>query len=55
MNLTPCAPLAQGIYSVRELKTPCIIGTKIATEVLKDGMTVEVDANEGIVKIIMKK
>ncbi|KKS33062.1 MAG: Phosphoenolpyruvate synthase [Parcubacteria group bacterium GW2011_GWC2_42_12] len=36
----------------RELKTSCIIGTKIATKVLKDGMMVEVDADKGIVKII---
>ena len=36
----------------RELKTPCIIGTKIATKVLKDGDLVEVDANKGIVKKI---
>ena len=36
----------------RELKKPCIIGTKIATKVLKDGDLVEVDANKGIVKIL---
>lgn len=34
----------------RELKTPCIVGTKIATRVLKDGDRVEVNADEGIVK-----
>lgn len=36
----------------RELGIPCIIGTKIATKVLRDGDLVEVDANRGIVKII---
>lgn len=36
----------------RELNIPCIIGTKIATKVLKDGDVVEVDAEKGIVKII---
>ncbi len=36
----------------RELGVPCIVGTKIATKVLKDGMIVEVDANRGVVKII---
>lgn len=36
----------------RELQKPCIVGTKIATKVLKDGEMVEVDANKGIVKII---
>ena len=34
----------------RELKTPCIIGTKIATKILRDGDYVEVNANTGIVK-----
>lgn len=36
----------------RELGVPCIIGTKIATQVLKDGMMVEVDAEQGVVRII---
>lgn len=34
----------------RELKIPCVIGTRIATKVLKDGDRVEVDANKGVVK-----
>lgn len=34
----------------RELKIPCVIGTKIATQALKDGDMVEVDANNGIVR-----
>ncbi|MFA5987967.1 MAG: PEP-utilizing enzyme, partial [Candidatus Paceibacterota bacterium] len=38
----------------RELKKPCIIGTKIATQVLKDGDLVEIDTNNGIVKILEK-
>ena len=38
----------------REMKKPCIIGTKIATQVLKDGDLVEVDADKGVVKIIKK-
>lgn len=33
----------------RELGIPCIIGTKIATEVLHDGDLVEVNANHGVV------
>jgi len=36
----------------RELNKPCIIGTKNATKILKDGDVVEVDANGGIVRII---
>jgi phosphohistidine swiveling domain-containing protein len=39
----------------RELGIPCIVGTKIATQVLQDGDLVEVDADKGIVKIIEKK
>lgn len=36
----------------RELKKPCIIGTGIATKILKDNQLVEVDADKGIIKII---
>lgn len=36
----------------REMKKPCIVGTKIATKILKDGDFVELDADKGIVKII---
>ncbi|QQG53059.1 MAG: hypothetical protein HY931_02640 [Candidatus Falkowbacteria bacterium] len=36
----------------REMKKPCVIGTKNATKILHDGDLVEVDANKGIVKII---
>jgi phosphohistidine swiveling domain-containing protein len=38
----------------RELKKPCVVGTKIATQLLKDGDEVEVDADNGVVKIIKK-
>ncbi|MDO8740123.1 MAG: PEP-utilizing enzyme [Candidatus Woesearchaeota archaeon] len=36
----------------RELKIPCIIGTKIATDILKSGDIVEIDMEKGIVKKI---
>jgi len=36
----------------RELRIPCVIGTKVATKVLHDGDLVEVDADKGIIKII---
>lgn len=36
----------------RELKKPCIVGTKIATHVFKDGDMVEVDAEKGSVRKI---
>jgi len=39
----------------RELGAPCIVGTKIATKVLKDGQLVEVDANKGVVRILKRK
>jgi len=38
----------------REMKTPCVIATKIATSVLHDGDLVEVDADKGVVRIIKK-
>ncbi|MDD5489099.1 MAG: PEP-utilizing enzyme [Candidatus Moranbacteria bacterium] len=38
----------------REFKIPCVIGTRIATKVLKDGDLVEVNADKGIVKITKK-
>ncbi len=38
----------------REFGKPCIIGTKIATRVLKDGDEVEVDATKGTVRIMKK-
>ncbi len=38
----------------RELGLPCIIGTKIATKVLKDGDLVEVDMEKGIIKVLEK-
>ncbi|MCX6706822.1 MAG: PEP-utilizing enzyme [Candidatus Woesearchaeota archaeon] len=36
----------------REMKKPCITGTKIATKIFKDGDIIEVDANHGWVRII---
>lgn len=38
----------------RELKIPCVVGTKIATKILRDGDLVEVDADEGIIKILKR-
>jgi phosphohistidine swiveling domain-containing protein len=36
----------------RELKIPCVIGTKYATKILKSGDRVEVDADNGVIRII---
>jgi len=38
----------------RELGKPCVIGTKVATQVFKDGDLVEVDADKGVVRILEK-
>jgi pyruvate,water dikinase len=42
--------LCHAAIVARELKKPCIIGTKIATQVLKDGDRVEMDTEKGIVR-----
>jgi len=34
----------------REMNTPCVIGTKIATKAFRDGDLVEVDAEKGVVR-----
>lgn len=39
----------------REMGIPCIVGTKIATDVLRDGMEVEVDATKGIIRMLKKE
>lgn len=44
--------LSHASIIARELKIPCIVGTKNATKLLKDGDSVEVDANKGIVKVL---
>lgn len=46
--------LCHSAIMAREFKLPCVIGTKIATQVFKDGDLIEVDANHGIVKILKK-
>lgn len=38
----------------RELGIPCVLGTRIATKVLKDGDSVEVNATKGIIRRINK-
>ena len=38
----------------RELGIPCIVGTKVATKILKDDDLVVVDVNNGVVKILKK-
>jgi phosphoenolpyruvate synthase/pyruvate phosphate dikinase len=44
--------MCHGAIVAREMKKPCIIGTKFATQILHDGDLVEVDANNGVVRIL---
>lgn len=39
----------------RELKIPCIIGTKVATDVLKNGDNIQLDLKKGTVTVIARK
>lgn len=36
----------------REMKKPCVVGTKVATKVLKSGDTIEVDADAGVIRLL---
>ena len=47
--------LSHAAIVARELKIPCVVGTKIATQVLKNGDLVEVDANNGAIRILNQK
>ncbi|MEW5955405.1 MAG: PEP-utilizing enzyme [Candidatus Micrarchaeota archaeon] len=38
----------------REFGIPCVTGTQIATQTLKTGDLVEVDATNGVVKIVQR-
>jgi pyruvate, water dikinase len=40
--------------TARELKKPCVTGTKFATQIFKTGDMVEVDADSGVVRKITK-
>jgi phosphoenolpyruvate synthase/pyruvate phosphate dikinase len=44
--------LCHSAIMAREFNLPCVVGTKIATRVFKDGDLVEVDADKGIVRKI---
>jgi phosphoenolpyruvate synthase/pyruvate phosphate dikinase len=47
--------LSHAAIMSRELGRPCVIATKIATKILKTGDLVEVNANNGVVKIIERR
>lgn len=42
--------LSHAAIVARELKKPCVIDTKVASKILKNGDRVEVDANNGVVR-----
>jgi len=46
--------LSHAAIVARELKKPCILATENASKVIKDGDLVEVDANNGIVRILKR-
>ncbi len=63
-NLFPAMKIAKAIITdvgglschaaivARELNIPCIVGTKNATKILKDGMKVELETRFGTIKVI---
>ncbi|GEM_PF-4184221 len=46
------AVISHAATIIRELGIPCVVGTKHATRVLKDGDIVEIDAHRGIVRVL---
>jgi phosphohistidine swiveling domain-containing protein len=42
--------LCHAAITAREMKKPCVIGTEVATRILKDGDIIEVDADNGIIR-----
>lgn len=43
------------VVTAREFRIPCVVGTKYATDVFKDGDLVEVDADKGTARIIKRE
>ena len=44
--------LCHAAIIAREMEKPCVIGTQMATKVIKDGQVIEVNATKGTVKVI---
>ena len=44
--------LSHAAIIAREMNKPCIVGTQNATQILKNGMLVTVDAHIGVIKIL---
>jgi phosphohistidine swiveling domain-containing protein len=47
--------LSHAAILAREFQIPCVVGTKFATEILRDGDIVELDATNGIVRLLQRK
>ncbi len=43
--------LSHAAITAREFKIPCIVGTQIATKIIKNGQRIQLDAHSGIIKI----
>jgi pyruvate,water dikinase len=66
INLEPAMLMASAIVTdsggmtshaailAREMGITCVVGTKVATEILGDGDEVEVDAETGVVRILKR-
>lgn len=46
--------LCHAAITAREIKKPCIVGLELATKSIPDGSLIEVDADNGIVKILKR-
>lgn len=49
------ALLSHAAIVAREFNIPCVVGTRVATELLNDGDLVEVDSTNGIVCVVSRK
>jgi pyruvate, water dikinase len=47
-----CGITSHAAIISREMKKPCIIGTKNATSILKDNQLIEVDAKNNMINIL---
>ena len=47
--------LQHGALVSREFNKPCVVGIENAMQIIKDGEEVEVDAIEGVVRLLERK
>ena len=45
-------PLSHAAVVAREFSLPAVVGTHVATQALRDGQTVEVDGDHGIIRLL---